>query len=619
MREYSTPAVAEIPATASLADVVFERAEREPHAVVIRRKDAAAGGGWRDVTAAQFHTDVAALAKGLIAAGIGAGDRVALLSRTRYEWTVADYAIWSAGAVTVPIYETSSAEQVEWILSDSAARALIVETPQHLAAITEVLGRLPAVERVWLIEDVDRAGEVTAGMARPLDSLAAEGAPVTDGQLAERRAARRAADLATIIYTSGTTGRPKGCQLSHANLLSDVQNSIGALPEIFAEPGRSALLFLPLAHSFARIIQIGCLESGTVLGHTPDVANLVADLGTFRPAFILAVPRVFEKVYNGAELQASASGLKSRIFKAAAQSAVAWSQTLGSSGRPQPGRQSLRLRAEHAVYDRLVYAKLRAATGGRVQYAVSGGAALGERLGHFFRGAGITVLEGYGLTETSPVISANRPGANKIGTVGPPIPSVTVRIAEDGEILAAGPNVFGGYWHNEAATKEMIDPEGWLHTGDLGELDEDGYLRVTGRKKDIIVTAGGKNVAPAVLEDRLRAHPLVSQCMVVGDGRPYVACLITLDEEALEAWQGRHPNLAHASPAQLADEPELLAEIQAAVDDANKAVSRAESIRRFRVLPADFTEQAGYLTPSLKVRRGVVAKDFAADIDALYE
>ena len=614
MREYSSPAVAEIPPTANLADVVFERAEREPRAVAIRRKDATASEPWRDVTTAEFRTDVAGLAKGLIAAGIGAGDRVALLSRTRYEWTVADYAIWSAGAVTVPIYETSSAEQVEWILGDSGARALIAETPAHLQANSEVLARLPSVERIWVIEGPD-----AAGAAKQLDSLAAEGAEISDDELAGRRAARQAADLATIIYTSGTTGRPKGCQLSHANLLADVRNSIGALPQIFAEPGRSALLFLPLAHSFARIIQVGCLESGTVLGHTADVAHLVEDLGTFQPAFILAVPRVFEKVYNGAELQAAASGPKSRIFAAAAQSAVAWSKTLDPSGQPVPGRQSLRLRAEHALYDRLVYAKLRAATGGRVRYAVSGGAALGERLGHFFRGAGLTVLEGYGLTETSPVISANRPDGNKIGTVGPPIPSVTVRIADDGEILARGPNVFGGYWHNEAASKEMVNPDGWLHTGDLGELDEDGYLRVTGRKKDIIVTAGGKNVAPAVLEDRLRAHPLVSQCMVVGDGRPFVACLVTLDEEAIGPWQARHPSLASASMTELAEAPELIAEIQAAVDDANKAVSRAESIRKFRVLPVDFTEQNGYLTPSLKVRRGVVAKNFAADIDALYD
>jgi long-chain acyl-CoA synthetase len=613
MREFSSPAVAEISAAANLADVVFERAEREPQAVAIRRKDAAAGGAWRDVTTTEFRAQVSALAKGLVAAGIGAGDRVALMSRTRYEWTVADYAIWSAGAVTVPIYETSSAEQVEWILSDSGTRALIVETPAHLQANSEVLSRLPGVERIWLIEGPDAEGQATQ-----LDSLTADGAGISDDDLAGRRAGRQAADLATIIYTSGTTGRPKGCELSHGNLLANVRNAIGGLPDIFEEPGGSALLFLPLAHSFARIIQIGCLESGTVLGHTADVAHLVEDLGSFQPTFILAVPRVFEKVYNGAEQQASASGLKSRIFKAAAQSAVAWSRTLDQAGQPIPGQQSARLRAEHALYDRLVYTKLRAATGGKVRYAVSGGAALGERLGHFFRGVGITVLEGYGLTETSPVVTANRPDHNKIGTVGPPIPSVTVRIADDGEILAAGPNVFTGYWHNEAATKEMVDPDGWLHTGDLGELDEDGYLRVTGRKKDIIVTAGGKNVAPAVLEDRLRAHPLVSQCMVVGDGRPFVACLVTLDEEAIGPWQARHPSLASASLAELAEAPELIAEIQSGVDEANKAVSRAESIRKFKVLPVDFTEQNGYLTPSLKVRRGVVAKDFAADIDALY-
>ncbi len=562
---------------------------------------------------------MSALAKGLVAAGIGVGDRVALLSRTRYEWTVVDYAIWTAGAVTVPIYETSSAEQVEWILGDSGARALIVETPGHLQAAADVLGRLPGVERVWLIDK--GTGDAAAGQPADgtLDGLAADGAAVGDDVLAERRAARGAADLATIIYTSGTTGRPKGCQLTHGNLLADVRNAIGALPEIFSVPGRSALLFLPLAHSFARIIQVGCLESGTIMGHTPDVASLVADLGSFQPTFILAVPRVFEKVYNGAELQASASRLKGRIFAAAARTAIEWSGTLGSSGRPLRGSQPLRLRAAHAVYDRLVYSKLRAATGGRVQYAVSGGAALGERLGHFFRGAGITVLEGYGLTETSPVISVNLPGRNKIGSVGAPVPGVSVRIAEDGEILASGPNVFAGYWHNDAATGEMIDSGGWLHTGDLGELDEDGYVWVTGRKKDIIVTAGGKNVAPAVLEDRLRAHPLVSQCMVVGDGRPYVACLVTLDEEALAAWKGRHPQLAQASLAELSEDPGLTAEIQRAVDEANKAVSRAESIRRFRILPVDFTEHAGYLTPSLKVRRGVVAKDFADDIDALYE
>jgi long-chain acyl-CoA synthetase len=619
MREYSTPAVAEIPPSANLADVVFERAEREPQAEIMRRK-AGFGQSWQPVSASQFRDDVTAMAKGLIAAGIGVGDRVALLSRTCYQWTLTDYAIWSAGAVTVPIYETSSAEQVEWILSDSGARALIVETG-HEQVISDVLSRLPAVKQVWLIEGASSGGSASVGAApagsKPLDSLTSDGAALGDAELSERRAARGASDLATIVYTSGTTGRPKGCRLTHANLLADVRNAIGALPEIFAEAGRSALLFLPLAHSFARIIQVGCLESGTVLGHT-SANELVTDLGTFRPTFILAVPRVFEKVYNSAELQASASPLKVRIFQAAAKTAIEWSTTLGSSGRPGPGRQSVRLRAAHGLYDRLVYRKLRAATGGQVRYAVSGGAPLGDRLGHFFRGVGITVLEGYGLTESSAAAAVNRPGHNKIGTVGQPLPGTSMRVADDGEILIAGPNVFDGYWQNDAATADILDTEGWLHTGDLGELDDDGYLSVTGRKKDLIVTAGGKNVAPAVLEDRLRAHPLISQAMVVGDGRPYVATLITLDEEALEAWQGRHPELASASLADLTLNPRLQAEIQAAVDDANKAVSRAESIRRFRVLAADFTEQAGTLTPSLKVRRGVVSKEFAEDIDAMY-
>jgi long-chain acyl-CoA synthetase len=611
MPEHSTPALVEIPASANLTDVIFERAESEPHTVVLRRK-AASGTAWRDVTAAEFGDEVAALAKGLIAAGIEVGDRVGLMSRTRYEWTLADYAIWAAGAVSVPIYETSSAEQVEWMLDDSGARALIMETPDHEETTAEVLGRLPVVERTWLIE-----GGTAATVAKPLDALAAEGAAVSDAQLEQRRKARSAGDLATIIYTSGTTGRPKGCQLTHGNLLADVRNVVAAIPEIFDIPGRSALLFLPLAHSYARIIQIGCLESATVLGHTPDVAKLLDDLGSFAPAFILAVPRVFEKVYNGAELQASASKLKAPIFRAATKTAIAWSAALGNEGQPGPARPSLRLRASHGLFDRLVYSKLRAATGGRVRYAVSGGGALGERLGHFFRGTGITILEGYGLTETSAAATVNRPARNKIGTVGLPLPGVTVRIADDGEILIKGPNVFAGYLHNDAATAETLH-DGWLLTGDIGELDDEGYLRVTGRKKELIVTAGGKNVAPAVLEDRLRAHPLISQCMVVGDGKPYIACLVTLDEEALDAWKARRPKLANATTAELIDDPELTAEIQRAVDDANKAVSRAESIRRFRVLPVDFTEEGGYLTPSLKLKRGIVAKDFASEIDAIY-
>ena len=597
MLEFGIPALIEIPDDAGLADVVFSRAAADPDEVMLRRRRAA--GSWQDVTAGQFRAQVAGLAKGLIAAGIQPGDRVALMSRTRYEWTLADYAIWAAGAVTVPVYETSSAEQVEWIIGDSGARVAIAETDKHAEIIAGLRDRLAGLGEVWRI----------AG----LDELAATGTGVTDDQLRQARGSRRAADLATIIYTSGTTGRPKGCGLTHRNLLSAVRNAVhGALPEVFETAGGATLLFMPLAHVFARIIEIGCLESGAILGHWEDMGSVADGLREFRPTFLLAVPRVFEKVYNTAQQQASASPAKSKIFAAAAAAAIAWSQAQNS------GRPGLGLQARHALFDRLVYGKLRAAVGGKVTYAVSGGAPLGERLGHFFRGAGITVLEGYGMTETSAAATVNKPSRNKIGTVGQPLPGTTAKIADDGEILVRGSIVLPGYWQNEAATKDAIDADGWLHTGDLGALDDEGFLQVTGRKKELIVTAGGKNVAPAVLEDRLRASPLVSQCMVVGDNQPFIACLITLDPEALEHWKQQHGKPASATPADLAADPDLLADLQAAVDDANLAVSRAESIRKFRVLPDDFTVENGYLTPSLKVKRAVVAKDFAADIDALY-
>jgi long-chain acyl-CoA synthetase len=614
VREYSTPVVVDVPASARLTDTVFERAERDPGRVVVRRKASDGEAAWRDVTARQFRDEVAALAKGFMAAGIGEGDRVALLSRTRYEWTLVDYALWAAGAVPVPVYETSSPEQVEWILNDSGALAIVAETPAHLEAIGDVLRRQPGVRRTWLIE----AGQA----AQSLDALVAEGAGVSESDLDQRRTSAGAGDFATIIYTSGTTGRPKGCEITHGNLLANARNAVrGPLSVIFDQPGASTLLFLPLAHSFARLIEVGAVEAGAVLGHIPDPGTLLADLATFQPTFILAVPRVFEKVYNGAEQQASASGIRGAIFHAAARTATAWSRALGTGDTPSPAAASGPgpvLRLQHAVFDRLVYRKLRAAVGGRVRYAVSGGAALGERLGHFFRGAGITIIEGYGLTETTAAATVNRPGRNKIGTVGQPLPGVSARIAEDGEILLTGLNRFVGYWHNDAATADALTHDGWLRTGDIGDLDDEGYLRVTGRKKELIVTAGGKNVAPAVLEDRIRAHPLVSQCLVVGDGRPYVACLITLDPEAVRTWLARRNRPADTSLSHLADDPDLIAELQAAVDDANHAVSRAESIRRFRVLDTDFTEQAGYLTPSLKLRRNVVTKDFADQIEALY-
>ncbi len=598
MREYSTPALVQIPDSANLTDIVFKRAADEPQAVALRRED---GDGWRDVTAAEFRSDVVATAKGLVAAGIGPGDRVALMSRTRYEWTQIDYAIQAAGAVSVPIYETSSAEQVEWILSDSGTKAIFVETSKHEATVADVRGKLADLSHVWQI-DAGALGELTAA-----------GTDVADDEIGTRRASRGAADLATIIYTSGTTGRPRGCELTHRNLLSDARNAFaGSLAEAINIADGSTLLFLPLAHSFARIIQVGCLESGTVLGHSPDLANVQPNLASFRPTFLLAVPRVFEKVYNVAVQQAAESPVKERIFKTAVDTAIAYSRALDDGG---PGMQ---LRLKHAVSDKLVYGKLRAAVGGQVRYAVSGGAALGERLGHFFRGVGITILEGYGLTETSPAATVNRPNRNKIGTVGLPLPGVAVRIADDGEILIRGAIVFEGYWHNDAATSEVIDESGWFHTGDIGELDDQGFLRITGRKKELIVTAAGKNVAPAVLEDRIRAHPLISQCIVVGEGRPYIACLLTLDEEALAHWKERHGKPADATVASLRDDPELVAEIQAAIDDANKAVSRAESIRRFRVLGTDLTEAGGHLTPKLSVRRYLVTKDFADEIEELY-
>ena len=598
MREYSMPALAEVPASANLADIVGRRAAEQPRAVMLRRKDGA--GAWQDVTAEQFRDEVRALARGLIAAGVDPGDRVAIMSHTRYEWTLLDYALWSVGAVVVPIYETSSADQAEWILSDSAARAVVVETEGFEQMIAAARDRLPALEHVWRMQE-------------DLDKLIAASSDVSDETVAERATAAGASDLATVIYTSGTTGRPKGCELTHENLLSVVRNTfMGPLAGIHAVVESSTMLFLPLAHVFARVIEIGCLEAGIVLGHCEDMGNLLPELASFQPTFVLAVPRVFEKVYNGAESKAVADG-KGKIFARAAATAVAYSEALDSAGGPV-----LRLRAEHAMFDRLVYKKLRAALGGRADLAISGGAALAPRLGHFFRGVGVAVLEGYGLTETSAPVSVNRPDRQKIGTVGLPLPGVAVKIADDGEVLVRGKSIFPGYWDNEAATKDAFTADGWYATGDLGELDDEGFLSITGRKKEIIVTAAGKNVAPAVLEDRLRMHALISQCMVVGDGRPFIGVLITIDPEVFGPWKARHSKPADATVADLRDDPDLTAEIQEAVDDANKAVSRAEAIKKFRILDVDFTQEDGHLSAKLGIKRNVLAKEFASEIDALY-
>jgi long-chain acyl-CoA synthetase len=595
VREYSATAVVELPADADLTDLVEDAAVRRPHHVQLRRR---VDGRWEDVTARTFLAEVTALAKGLVAAGVEPGDRVGIMARTSYEWTLVDFALWFAGAVSVPVYETSSAEQVQWMLSDSGARACFVELESHQQVVAEVAGDLPDLRHVWCFA------------AGSLDDLVAGGRQVTDTEIADRRAGLGLDSLATIIYTSGTTGRPKGCQLTHGNFRSGIENASSALGGVFA-PGSTTLLFLPLAHVFARVIQVGCLVNGVTLGHTADVKDLVADMASFHPTFVLSVPRVFEKIYNGAQAKAALDG-KSAAFDRAAATAIRYSESLDRGG------PSLALRVEHAVFDRLVYRRLREVMGGQMTRAVSGGAPLGARLGHFFRGVGVTILEGYGLTETTAASTVNRPDRVRVGSVGLPIPGSRVRIADDGEVLLRGPHVFAGYWHDEPATGEAIDPEGWFHSGDLGELDDDGFLTITGRKKEIIVTSSGKNVAPALLEDRLRSHALVSQCLVVGDNRPYVACLVTLDADALPSWLSARGRPADVPVADLVRDGEVVAEISAAVDDANRAVSKAEAIRRFEVLPVDFTEAGGHLTPTLKLRRAVIAKEFEADIADLY-
>jgi long-chain acyl-CoA synthetase len=599
VREFSIPALADIPATANLADLVRRRAAEQPHAVALRRKSGA--GTWEDVTTSQFRDEVYALAGGLIAAGIEAGDRVALMAHTSYEWTLIDYALWTAGAIPVPIYETSSADQAEWILSDSAAKAVFVETEDFEQMIAGARERLPELAHVWRFDPA-------------LKDLAADGASMDAETVTARATSAKASDFATLIYTSGTTGRPKGCELTHENLLSDARNAfMGPLSAFSTIPGASTLLFLPLAHSFARIIEVGTLEGGIILGHCPDMNDLLPDLASYQPSFILAVPRVFEKVFNSAEQKAISEG-RGAIFGRAARVAITYSRALDTPSGPALG-----LRVQHAVFDRLVYRKLRAALGGKASWAISGGAALSERLGHFFRGVGVCVLEGYGLTETSPALAVNRPDRQKIGSVGQPLPGVSVRIAEDGEILVKGKIIFAGYWNAESATAEAFTDDGWYRTGDLGQLDDEGFLTITGRKKEIIVTAGGKNVAPTVMEDRLRTNVLVSQCMVVGEGRPFVGVLITLDADALGPWKERHGKPASATIDDLRADPDLLAEIQIAVDDANKVVSRAESIRKFRILSTDFTQEGGHLSAKLSLKRTVVAKEFAADIEALYK
>lgn len=596
MREYSSPLRIHSPENSNITDLLLRHANSAANPALFSVP--AANGDWQDITASQFAADVSAIARGFIASGIEQGSRICLMARTRYEWTLVDFAIWYAGCITVPIYETSSPSQVAWIIADSGARAVVVESANHENVVRQAAHQES-------LDELDEVWQFDAG----LDELRELGKNVSDEQLEARRSAATLNDVATVIYTSGTTGRPKGCELTHGNFVELSDNAAAELPES-VYPGAATIMFLPLAHIFARYISILAVSVGCRVGHTPDVKNLLPDLQSFQPSFILAVPRVFEKVYNSAMLKAEDGG-KGKIFHAGVDVAVAYSRALENGNVP------LVLKAKHKLFDVLLYNKLRTAMGGKIRYAVSGGAPLGQRLGHFFNGIGVTILEGYGLTETTAPISVNTPGKIKIGTVGRPLPGNAVRIAEDGEILTKGICVMRGY-HNRPDLEAETFTDGWFRTGDVGELDSDGFLKITGRKKEIIVTASGKNVIPALLEDQIRADALVSQCVVLGDGRPFISALVTLDSESLPGWLERNQLDKSLTIEQAGELDVVKAHIQSLVDKANKSVSRAEAIKAFRIVPTDFTETSGHLTPSMKIKRAVVFKDYEQVIDEIY-
>ncbi|GAA4893383.1 long-chain fatty acid--CoA ligase [Streptomyces coeruleoprunus] len=606
MRELTVPPLATAPLVGGLADAVFDHAASDPGRVAFGRKDAS--GQWGEVTSREFRDEVLALAKGLLAQGVRFGDRVAVMSRTRYEWTLFDFALWTVGAQPVPVYPTSSADQVHWMLHDASVTACVVEHEDHAMTIGSVVDRLPLLKRLWQLD----TGAV--------EELVAAGAHLGDEVVQRHRRAVTPESVATVIYTSGTTGRPKGCVLTHANFMFETDTLIERWEPVFhAKPGdeASTLLFLPLAHVFGRMVEIAAVRGRVKLGHQPTLtaSALLPDLAAFRPTFVLAVPYIFEKVFHAARRKAEAEG-KAGHFDKAVDVAVRYAEALEHRAFGEGPGPSATLRMQHQFFEKVVYGKVREALGGRVRHAMSGGSAMDRRMGLFFEGAGVTVFEGYGLTESTSAATANPPERTKYGTVGRPVPGTSVRIAEDGEVWLRGDNVFSGYLNDAEATALVLE-DGWLATGDLGRLDEDGYLTITGRKKEILVTTSGKSVSPIVLEDRVRSHPLVAQCVVVGNNRPYIAALVTLDQEAVEHWlamQSRAP----LAPAELVRDPALEKEIRRAVIAANTLVSQAESIRTFRILAHPFSEEHGLLTPSLKLKRRAIEAAYAAEVDALY-
>ncbi|MET7886743.1 AMP-binding protein [Streptomyces avermitilis] len=606
MREFTNPPLASAPPVGGLADVVFDHALEDPLHVALGRKDER--GTWRDVTASEFRDEVLALAKGMLAQGIRFGDRVAIMCRTRYEWTLFDFALWTIGAQVVPVYPTSSAEQVFWMLHDAQVSAAMVEHEDHAMTIATVIDRLPQLHRLWQL-DVGAVQE-----------LYESGAHIEDEVVHRHRRAVTPESIATIIYTSGTTGRPKGCVISHANFMFEADTVIERWEPVFhSKRGDEAatLLFLPLAHVFGRMVQIAALRGRVKFGHQPQLnaAALLPDLAAFKPTFFLAVPYIFEKVFNAARRKAEKEG-RSGAFEKAVEAAVKYADAVEAKAWGVGPGPSAALRMQHQVFDKLVYAKIRAAMGGRVRHAMSGGSAMDRRLGLFFAGAGVYIYEGYGLTESTAAATANPPERTRFGTVGQAIPGTTVHIADDGEIWLNGGNVFQGYLNDSKATDATLH-DGWLATGDLGSLDEDGYLTITGRKKEILVTSGGKSVSPGVLEERVRDHPLVAQCIVVGNDRPYIAALVTLDSEAVEHWLQMHDK-PQLSPAELVRDGDLEMEVRRAVVAANTLVSQAESIRTFRILAHQFTEEHGLLTPSLKLKRKAIENAYATEVEALY-